>query len=172
MVVAGLIAVAAMVVGDVASAQDAANPPARPRPTVTTGKAAPKQPRQTQVLSRNKVVIQVSDSDPKQINLALNNARNVVEYYASKGETVDIEIVAFGPGLHMLRSDTSPVKQRIAEMSLETPSVSFVACGNTQVNMAKQEGKDIPLISEARVVPSGVIRIIELQKSGYAYLRP
>jgi intracellular sulfur oxidation DsrE/DsrF family protein len=106
------------------------------------------------------------------MNLALNNARNVVEHYKSKGEEVAIEIVTFGPGLHMLRDDTSPVKQRIAAMALETPGVTFIACANTQANMSKQENKQISLISEAKVMPSGVVRIMELQGQGYSYLRP
>ena len=44
------------------------------------------------------------------MNLALNNATNVVQYYKDLGEKVTIEVVTFGPGLHMLRDDTSPVK--------------------------------------------------------------
>lgn len=120
----------------------------------------------------NRVAIQVNDNDPKVMNLALNNAKNVVDYYKSKRQAVTIEIVTYGPGLHMLRGDTSPVKQRVAEMSLAMPELVFAACGNTQANMAKQEGKDVPLLSEARVVPSGVVRLMELQRSGYAYIRP
>lgn len=120
----------------------------------------------------HRVAIHVDDNDAKVMNLALNNAKNVVDYYQSKGESVAIEIVTYGPGLHMLRADTSPVKHRIAEMSLAMPQISFSACGNTQVNMAKQEGREVALVSEARVVPSGVVRLIELQEKGYAYIRP
>ena len=120
----------------------------------------------------HKVAIHVDDNDAKVMNLALNNARNVLEYYRKKGERVAIEIVTYGPGLHMLRADTSPVKQRIAEMSLAASEISFSACANTQAGMSKQEEKDIPLLSEARVVPSGVVRLIDLQEKGYAYIRP
>ena len=120
----------------------------------------------------HKIAIQVNDNDPRVMNLALNNAGNVAEYYKSKGERVVIEIVTYGPGLHMLRADTSPVKSRIAQMSLELPQVSFAACANTQANMARQEGKDVTLIAEARVVPSGVVRLMELQEKRYAYIRP
>ena len=120
----------------------------------------------------HRVAIHVDDNDAKVMNLALNNAKNVVDYYQSKGESVAIEIVTYGPGLHMLRADTSPVKHRIAEMSLAIPQIAFSACGNTQVNMAKQEGREVALVSEARVVPSGVVRLIELQEKGYAYIRP
>jgi intracellular sulfur oxidation DsrE/DsrF family protein len=122
--------------------------------------------------SVHKLAVQVAENNPQLMNLALNNARNVVEYYKSKGEEVAIEIVTFGPGLHMLRDDTSPVKQRIAAMALETPGVTFIACANTQANMSKQENKQISLISEAKVMPSGVVRIMELQGKGYSYLRP
>lgn len=120
----------------------------------------------------HKVAIQVNENNPQLMNLALNNARNVAEYYQSKGENVAIEVVTFGPGLHMLRDDTSPVKQRIATMALETPSITFIACANTQTNMSKQENKPITLISEAKVMPSGVVRLMELQGKGYAYIRP
>ena len=106
------------------------------------------------------------------MDLALNNARNIIEYYKDKGETVAIEIVTYGPGLHMLRSDTSPVKDRIAPMALENPNLKFIACANTQANQSKAEGKQVSLISEATVMPSGVIRLMELQKQGYAYIRP
>ena len=60
-----------------------------------------------------------------------------------------IEVITFGPGLHMLRDDTSPVKARIEQMALSTPEVSFKACGNTQVKMHQAEHKDIPIVSLA-----------------------
>ena len=72
----------------------------------------------------------------------------------------------------MLRADTSPVKDRIAPMAFENSSVTFIACGNTQANQSKAEGKPVTLISEAKVVPSGVVRLIELQRRGWAYIRP
>ena len=120
----------------------------------------------------HKVAIQVNQNDKAVMDLALNNAKNVIDYYKGKGETVAVEIVTYGPGLHMLRADTSPVKERIAPMSLENPNVAFIACGNTQSNQSKAEGKPVTLISEAKVMPSGVVRLMELQKQGYAYIRP
>ena len=121
---------------------------------------------------KHKLAIQVNQNDKAVMDLALNNAKNVMDFYKAKGETVAIEIVAYGPGLHMLRADTSPVKERIAPMSLENPGLAFIACGNTQANQAKAEGKPVTLISEAKVMPSGVVRLMELQKQGYAYIRP
>ena len=120
----------------------------------------------------HKLAIQVDENKPEIMNLALNNAQNVLDYFKAKGEPVLVEVVTYGPGLHMLRDDTSPVKSRIAAMSLAEAGLSFIACGNTQANQSKQEGRAITLLSEAKVMPSGVIRLMELQAEGYAYIRP
>ena len=118
------------------------------------------------------LVLQVNTNDPATMNLALNNATNVAQYYKDLGENVAIEVVTFGPGLHMLRSDTSPVKARIETLALSTPEISFKACGNTQENMHKVENKEIPIIPQATVVKSGVVRVMELQQQGWTYVRP
>jgi uncharacterized protein len=120
----------------------------------------------------HRLVLQVNSADPAAMNLALNNATNVEQHYENLGEDVEIEVVTFGPGLHMLRDDTSPVKDRIKAIVQATPSISFKACGNTQENMAKAEHKKIPLMTEASVVKSGVVRVMELQEQGWSYVRP
>ena len=120
----------------------------------------------------HKLAIHVDENDPKVMNLALNNVVNVTNYYAAKGEEVIIEVVTYGPGLHMLRSDTSPVKDRIASMSLENENLTFAACENTRAAMAEAEGKEIPIIGEATPVTSGVVRLMELQEQDYTYIRP
>jgi intracellular sulfur oxidation DsrE/DsrF family protein len=97
---------------------------------------------------------------------------NAAQHYSEIGQKVEIEVVAFGPGLHMLRDYTSPVKARIKSMSETMPHVAFSACGNTRENMTRAEAKDIPLISQANVVKAGVVRLIELQERGWSYLRP
>lgn len=122
--------------------------------------------------AQHKLAIHVDQNDPQVMNMALNNAQNVQAYYDAKGESVEIELVAYGPGLMMLREDKSPVRDRIAAMSLEMPSLVFAACGNTYSAMSKAEGKDVPLMSEAKLVPSGVVRLMELQEQGYSYVRP
>ncbi len=81
------------------------------------------------------LILQVNTNDPAAMNLALNNATNVTQYYKEMGEKVKIEVVTFGPGLNMLRDDTSPVKARIETLALSSPEISYKACGNTQENM-------------------------------------
>jgi intracellular sulfur oxidation DsrE/DsrF family protein len=121
---------------------------------------------------QHRLVLQVNSDDPAMMNLALNNATNVEQYYKDAGEKVQIEIVTFGPGLHMLRDDTSPVKGRIKAISEKTSSITFDACGNTQEKMGKAENKKIPLVAQATVVKSGVVRVMELQEQGWTYVRP
>jgi hypothetical protein len=122
----------------------------------------------------HRVAIQVDQNDPAVMNLALNNAINIMEYYKAKDETVQIDIVTYGPGLHMLRADTSPVHDRIKQIvDASFPSnIRFSACGNTKEGMEKREGKAISIIPEAEIVPSGAVRLIELQEQGWSYLRP
>jgi intracellular sulfur oxidation DsrE/DsrF family protein len=141
--------------------------------------ALEKKPTAAQMLKRpaahnkqHRLILQVNTNDPAMMNLALNNATNVAQYYNDLGEKVAIEVVTFGPGLHMLRDDTSPVKERIKAIKASTPAISFKACGNTQENMHKAENKEIPIIPEATVVKSGVVRVMELQEQGWTYVRP
>lgn len=142
---------------------------AKPAREASAGATLP-QPRATPVA--HTLAIQVDERDSKLMDLALNNARNVLEHYNAKGESAVVELVAYGPGLHMLREDTSPVKDRIAAMSLQYPNLAFIACANTQANQSKAEGKPITLVSEAKLTASGVVRLMELQSKGYAYIRP
>jgi intracellular sulfur oxidation DsrE/DsrF family protein len=133
---------------------------------VTRATRAPEAPKV------HRLILQVNSNEPAMMNLALNNATNVAQYYQDLGQKVNIDIVTFGPGLHMLRDDTSPVKARIRSLSESQPSISFEACNNTRENMGRAEGKEIPLISEAKLVKSGVVRVMELQEQGWTYVKP
>ena len=122
----------------------------------------------------HRVAIQVDQNDPQVMNLALNNATNVIEYYRARNEDVDVDVVTYGPGLHMLRADTSPVQDRIKRLKdMAFPGkIQFSACNNTKQGMEKTEGHAIPILPDASIVPSGVVRLIELQEQGWSYVRP
>jgi intracellular sulfur oxidation DsrE/DsrF family protein len=122
--------------------------------------------------SNHHLVIHVDDNDKGKMNLSLNNAANVTKYYQSKGQSVKIEIVTYGPGLMMLRPDKSPVKDRIKNFAASFENVSFAACGNTMKKMSKKAGKTISVFDFANKVDSGVIQIMKRQDQGWHYLRP
>lgn len=117
----------------------------------------------------NKVVIQVSTGDAATQTIALNNAVNVQKSFGP-GE-VDVEIVAYGPGLSIFTQDKNNKNAKRVE-SLAMSDITFSACGNTMKKLAKKTGKEPKLINGVKVVPAGVIRIMELQGKGYAYIRP
>lgn len=122
----------------------------------------------------HRLALQISDDDPQKMNTVLNVASNVSRHYSELGEEVEIAIVAFNKGLHMLRTDTAPdnIKKRVAGFEASMPNVSFKACGNTITAMEKNEGKSIPIITHAETVPAGVVTLIELNEKGWTIVRP
>jgi uncharacterized protein len=113
---------------------------------------------------RHKLVIQVSDNDPAKWNLALNNAKNVQDDVGAAN--VDIEIVAYGPGIGMLKLE-SPSASRVAEAM--KANVKVIACENTMRNLKLTPGDMQAAIS---YVPAGVTEIMTKQGEGWAYVRP
>jgi intracellular sulfur oxidation DsrE/DsrF family protein len=122
----------------------------------------------------HRIAIQVDQNDPQLMNLALGNATNIIEFYRDKNEDVEIDIVAYGPGLHMLRVDTSPVQDRVRRLKdMAFPGrIQFSACNNTRQGMEKAEGHAISILPDATIVPSGVVHLMELQEQGWSYVRP
>lgn len=120
----------------------------------------------------HRVAVHVDENDPQVMNMALNNVANLTRYYQSQGDEVIVEVVTYGPGLNMLIDGKSPVADRVAAMSLEMDNLTFAACANTMAGMKRKTGKDVVLLEEAEVVPSGVVQLISLQEDGFAYIRP
>ena len=113
---------------------------------------------------RHKIVIQVSDNDPGKWNLALNNAKNLQDDVGAAN--VDVEIVAYGPGIGMLKLD-APVANRISDAS--KAGVKVLACENT---MRGQKLTKDDMLGGISYVPAGVTEIMRKQSEGWAYLRP
>lgn len=116
------------------------------------------------VSAQHKVVLQVSDNDPQKWQLALNNAANI---RAGVGhDSVEIELVAYGPGIDMLKLD-STVAQRIHDSI--GAGIKVVACENTMRghHLSKED-----MLPEIGYVPSGVVELMKKQEQGYAYMRP
>lgn len=112
----------------------------------------------------HRVIFQVSDADPAKWNLTLNNVRNVQQDLGK--DQVTVEIVAYGPGIGMLKMD-SVVGPRIAEALGH--GVAVVACENTMKNQKLSRDDMLPKIG---YVDAGVVELMKRQKEGYAYIRP
>jgi intracellular sulfur oxidation DsrE/DsrF family protein len=113
---------------------------------------------------KNRVVMQVSDGDAAKWNLALNNARNLQSDLGAAN--VEIEIVAYGPGLGMLKRD-SAVASRVDEAL--TSGVKVVACENT---MRAQKLTQPDMLPSIGYVGAGVVEIMQRQQQGWSYIRP
>ena len=114
-----------------------------------------------------KIVLQISDPNPFKQTLVLNVANNLIKHYGQ--DSVDIEIVAFGPGLRLLFAENAN-KGRIA--SLASAGVTFSACANTTRNMGKILGHPPALNSKAVTVGAGIVRILDLVNKGYTLVKP
>ena len=113
--------------------------------------------------TKNRALFQVTDNDPARWTLVLNNMQNLREGVGD--EPLEIELVAYGPGINMLKSD-SPMKQRIAD-ALKS-GVKVNACQNTMNGMKLTPADMLP---EIGYVPSGVVEVMRKQQQGWAYIR-
>jgi intracellular sulfur oxidation DsrE/DsrF family protein len=114
--------------------------------------------------TNTKVVIQVTDGDPARWNMVLNNVKNAqVDLGADK---ITIEVVAYGPGVAMLKLD-SVVAQRVTDAVKS--GVKIVACENTMKGMKLSKSE---MNASIGYVPSGIVEIIKRQQDGWAYVRP
>ena len=127
------------------------------------GAVAPLAFAQTSTPTKNRALFQVTDNDPARWNMILNNMQNLRDGVG--GEPVEIELVAYGPGINMLKADSS-VKQRIAE-ALKA-GVTVNACQNTMTNAKLVPADMLPNIS---YVPAGVVEVMRKQQQGWAYIR-
>ncbi len=114
-----------------------------------------------------KVVLQISDPNPFKQTLVLNVANNLLKYYGP--DLIDVEIVAFGPGLRLLQADNANAG-RIK--SLANNNVKFSACKNTIKAFTKKLGHPPKLNPLAKEVDAGVVRILDLISQGYTLIKP
>ena len=129
---------------------------------------SPAWAQQEKAFAEHKIVLQLSDGEPEKQQLVLSVASNVMKYYGP--DLVEIEIVAFGPGLQLLYKDNEN-KARINGL-VSSGGVRFSACENTMISLQKKLGHEIELNDNAKVVPAGVVRLKELVDQGYMLVRP
>ena len=116
-------------------------------------------------LAKDKVVFQLTEADPARGNLVFNNVRNL-QSGVGGAENAEIEVVAYGPGVTLLKAD-SPIAARIAEAT--GSQVHVMACENTMANMQLSKTE---MLSGVGYVPAGVVEVMRKQQQGYAYIRP
>jgi len=115
-----------------------------------------------------RILLQLSDREPEVQSRVLNVASNLLKHYGGP-DLVDLEIVAFGPGISLLFADNSQ-RERIS--SLAANGVRFVACMNTVETIERETGRRPDLNELALPVQAGVAHIVERSGQGFVVVRP
>jgi intracellular sulfur oxidation DsrE/DsrF family protein len=113
------------------------------------------------------LVLQLSDDAAKKQALVISVAYNLLKFYGP--DKIDIEVVAFGPGIALLRAD-SPNRKFVD--SLVAQGVRFDVCMNTVETVERETGHRVPLNPNAKRVNVGVGQILALTEKGYTLVRP
>jgi uncharacterized protein len=118
----------------------------------------------------HRLVILIDSDDEKVMRHAISYAINLTNAYAGVKEKVRIEIVANGSGIRLFRADTSPLQQPLVMLRQVIPDIVFSVCDASRQIAEQREGRLVALIPEARLVPFGIRRIIELQEAGWSFV--
>lgn len=115
----------------------------------------------------HRIALQISDSDPVKQGLIVSISYKLLEVYGP--DSVDVQVVAFGPGIDLLNAD-NPRRQQID--SLIAQGVTFNICGYTLETIERKTGKRPEMNPKARLVPAGVPFLLSLAEKNYTIVRP
>jgi intracellular sulfur oxidation DsrE/DsrF family protein len=126
---------------------------------------------QAPAASSHRLALQINTDDPTTMKAVISTSIHLSKYYAAKNEKFSIEIVAYNAGLHMFRADTSPVQELLKAVRATNPDIRLVICEATKLGMEHNEKRQLTFVEGTTSVPNGPARIIELQETGWSYIR-
>src|SRR6201991_5260367 len=135
--------------------------------TVSSLARAEPAPLPDKPFAEHRIVLQLSDNDPRKQGLVISVAYNLLKLYDP--DKVAIEVVAFGPGIELLFPDNS--NRKLIE-SLLAQGVKFDICLNTVDTIERETGKRPQYVPGATPVQVGVGQILSLTENGYTLVRP
>ena len=135
--------------------------------TLPCSEQAQQVPLQDKPFAEHKIVLQLSDNDVRKQNLVISVANNLLKFYDP--DKVAIEVVTFGPGIELLRSE-SPARKQVE--SLISQGVRFDVCLNTVDTIEHETGRRPEIMPGATPVQVGVGQILFLTENGYSLVRP
>ncbi|MBA4034134.1 MAG: hypothetical protein C0480_05950 [Bradyrhizobium sp.] len=135
--------------------------------TALPGARAQQAPLQDKPFAEHRIVLQLSDNDPRKQGLVISVANNLMKFYDP--DKVAVEIVAFGPGIDLLRPENP---NRKAVESLVAQGARVDICLNTVDTLEREAGKRPEFIAAATPVQVGVAQILFLTENGYTLVRP
>lgn len=118
-----------------------------------------------------KVLFHLNSGRHQRMREVLDEAQNLLQLYRRQGRPAEVEIIANGKGIDLLRRHHSPYAARIHRMHETYANLTFAACQNTIDRMAREQGIRPHLLPDVTIVDSGVAQIIRLQQRGWTYIR-
>ena len=137
----------------------------------------------TQAEAVMKVLYHVDFADPRCFSATLTSINNMVTTYQNNLEEYDVRIVFVAHGIRFVTADALKGTPFVEDGALkarrknllerlrtlhDTQGVKLELCGITREQVRLDPAKIIPGME---IVPSGVVRIAELQRRGFAYLK-
>lgn len=136
--------------------------------TPAAAAGAPAAPAKGAPAAGHAVAILVDSDETRVMGHAISYTMNLTRSYADSGDNVRIEIVANGSGITLLRADTSPLQEPLATLRKAIPDLVLSMCASSRQIAEQREGRSIPLVPGARLVPFGIRRVIDLQEAGWS----
>jgi uncharacterized protein len=124
-------------------------------------------PLQDKPFAEHKIVLQLSDNDPRKQGMVISVANNLMKFYDP--DKIAVEILAFGPGIDLLKPD-NPSRKQVESLVAQGARVDI--CLNTVDTLERENGKRPEFISAATPVQVGVAQILFLTENGYTLVRP
>lgn len=118
-----------------------------------------------------KVLFHLDSGKRTRMRQVLDEAQNLLQLYKSEHRPAEVEIIANGNGINLLRLHHSPFAARIRALHQEYPNLRFAACQDTIDRLISEQNVHPHLLPQATVVPSGVAQIIRMQQRGWTYIR-
>jgi uncharacterized protein len=133
----------------------------------TSPTRAQQAPLQDKPFAEHKIVLQLSDNDARKQGLVISVANNLMKFYDP--DKVAVEIVAFGPGIDLLKPD-NPNRKLVESLVAQGARVDI--CLNTVDTIERDTGRRPEFIAAATPVQVGVAQILLLTENGYTLVRP
>lgn len=118
-----------------------------------------------------RIVMHVNTLDDYMQNTLLDETEYMLNSFLQSGRKVEVEIVAYGPGLELLMPERSMYTDRIMAMQQRYPNLTFTACERSYKRLKREMGGDLQLVANTRIAPSGIREIIKRQQEGWHYIR-
>ncbi len=118
-----------------------------------------------------RVVLHVTTADPYRLETVLDEAENLLQGRLPHANSVEVEILANGRGLDLLRTRTSPFTERIQALQAQYDNIAFKVCQRAINRVQREQNIKVKLLPAAQIVPTAIGEAIQRQRQGWAYIR-